>query len=91
MTAQRAGRGNEEWFEFFPVESVISKDFAAEDKETVLLVDIGGGIGHDLRAFKARFPTLPGRLVLQDLPRVVDSITNRPDGIELLKYDFFTT
>ena len=89
MTAQRAGRG-EDWFNFFPVESTICKDFPTDDKDAILLVDIGGGVGHDLRAFKAKFPKLPGRLVLQDLPQVIDSITDIPDAIEPLKYDFFT-
>ena len=87
MVAQRAGRG-EDWFQYFPVEATI-KDFPANEENLVLLVDVGGGVGHDLRAFKARFPNLPGRLVLQDLPSVIDSITDIPSGIELLGHDFF--
>ncbi|KAK4099302.1 S-adenosyl-L-methionine-dependent methyltransferase [Parathielavia hyrcaniae] len=39
-----------------------------------LLVDIGGGLGHDLEAFHDRFPTAPGRLVLQDLEPVISAI-----------------
>jgi hypothetical protein len=89
MTVQRAGRGKE-WFDYFPVESTISKAFPTEDNDAVLLVDIGGGVGHDLKAFNARFPTLPGRLVLQDLPQVIENITDLPDTIEPLKYDMFT-
>ncbi len=89
MTAQRAGRG-EEWFDFFPVESTIIQDFPANDKDAVLLVDIGGGVGQDLQAFKARHSKLPGRLILQELPQVIDSITDISEGIELVKYDFFT-
>ena len=89
MTAQRAGRG-EQWFDFFPVKSTIFQNFPTDDRDVILLVDIGGGVGHDLRAFKARFPKLPGRLVLQDLPHVINSITDIPDGIEPFKYDFFT-
>ncbi len=89
MTVQRAGRG-EDWFKFFPVESTISKNFPSDDKDAVLLVDVGGGVGHDLKAFKARFPELPGRLVLQDLPQVIENIATIPDGIEPLKHDMFT-
>lgn len=88
-TVQHAGRG-EEWFNFFPVESTISKDFPTDDKDAVLLVDIGGGVGHDLKAFNARFPTLRGRLVLQDLPQVIENNTDLPNAIEPLKYDMFT-
>ena len=89
MTVQRAGRG-EEWFDFFPVESRIIQDSRPDDKDDVLLVDIGGGIGHDLLAFKARYPKLLGRLVLQELPHVIDSVTDTSESIELVKYDFFT-
>ena len=88
MTIQRAGRG-ENWFNFFPIESTICKDFPLDDKEAVLLVDIGGGRGHDLEAFRARYPKLPGRLVLEDLPQVIDSIGDLPGDIESLKCDFF--
>lgn len=89
MTVQRAGRG-EDWFKFFPVESTISKNFPSDGKDAVLLVDVGGGVGHDLKAFKARFPELPGRLVLQDLPQVIENIATIPDGIEPLEHDMFT-
>ena len=89
MTAQRAGRG-EEWFDFFPVELTIFRNLPKNNEEAVLLVDIGGGVGHDLQTFRARYPRVPGRLILQELPHVIDSITDISNGIELVKYDFFT-
>ena len=39
-----------------------------------LLVDIGGGRGHDLEAFKHTNPNAEGKLVLQDLPPVIYDI-----------------
>lgn len=84
MTMGRAFRG-EEWFEYFPVEEKLQ----ASPDETVL-VDIGGGVGHDITEFKKKFPQLPGKLVLQDLPQVIDDINEPlPDGIEAVKYDMF--
>lgn len=56
-----------------------------------LLIDIGCGLGHDLAAFHARFPTLPSRLILQDLPVVINCIQDYdldPD-IERTVHDFF--
>jgi hypothetical protein len=56
----------------------------------VLLVDIGGNQGHDLKLFQDQEPGLPGRLVLMDLPEVVNKITTPLNGIEVIPYDFFT-
>lgn len=58
--------------------------------DSVLLIDIGGNQGHDLKIFKERHPNLPGRLILQDLPEVVNKITTPLEGIEVIPYDFFT-
>lgn len=84
MTISRKGRG-EEWFEFYPVEE---KLLSAQSTNEILLVDIGGGIGHDLVAFKDRFPKAQGKLVLEDLPNVVAEAPLR-DGIEALGHNFF--
>jgi len=88
MSIPRLSFGKEEWFDFFPVEEILFKD--TENIE-VLLVDVGGGRGHDLEAFHQKFPACPGRLILQDLPSVIDEIPPVPSGIELLKHDFFAT
>jgi len=59
----------EQWFEHFPVMEKLS----GEKKEDVLLVDVGGGVGHELISLKKRFPDLEGRLVVQDIPVYITS------------------
>lgn len=85
MAVTRLHRG-EEWFEFFPV----MEKFQHTDRQRPLLIDIGGGLGHDISAFRARYPDLPGRLILQDLPVVIDQVTELGAEIDAMKYDFFT-
>ena len=35
-------------------------------------------------------PDLPGRLVAQDLPFVVEAVSGLPPGVEVQAHDFFT-
>ncbi|KAH8807896.1 S-adenosyl-L-methionine-dependent methyltransferase [Xylogone sp. PMI_703] len=94
MSAYNHGRPG--WMDpgFYPIEErllnyELSGDF---DVEPVTLVDVGGGIGHDLAKFLSRFPEAPGRFILQELPIVIKqargNTLNRK--IELMEYDFFT-
>ena len=84
MSIPRMGRG-EEWFEFFPVEEKLQVTGSEP-----LLVDIGSGLGHDLIAFKAKFPSLSGTLIAQDLPAVIQNVKDLPHGIQAKAHDFFT-
>ena len=43
------------------------------ESDVALLVDIGGGIGTDVVEFRRRYPNVPGKVVLQELPAVIDS------------------
>jgi hypothetical protein len=61
---------------------------AREDE--VLVVDIGGGAGHDLLGFRERYPEVKGRLVLEELPYVIDQVGGKLDGVELVEHDFYT-
>lgn len=79
-------RNGEDWFTFFPVAEKLS----VQDPADALLVDIGGSQGKDLAALKKLYPDLPGRLILQDLPAVVEAARDRlPHGIEVQGHDFF--
>ncbi|KAI9720080.1 MAG: hypothetical protein M1828_005808 [Chrysothrix sp. TS-e1954] len=73
---------------FYPVTKRLLSNKTSDDE--VLLVDVGGGMGHDLAHFKSEFSQAPGRLVLQERPEVVDSLKTLPGGIEAQKHDFFT-
>lgn len=75
---------------FYPLKERLEKDTHTDDKNTVFLVDVGGGLGHDLKELKAKHPGVQGRLVLQDQPEVIAQIVMASDGIELTTHDFFT-
>lgn len=85
MEGQRKGRAD--WFEYYPVEDSLCE---GSEEDFVLIVDVGGGRGHDLEALKRAFPDLRGRLVVQDLPKTIDEIDHLGPGIESMKHDFFT-
>lgn len=90
MEGQRANRAF--WGDWFPVRDVILNT-PGLSPDRPLLVDIGGGRGHDLLDFKARFPDAQGKLVLEDLPSVINEVREANDlagaGIETVNYDFF--
>ncbi|KAH7310184.1 O-methyltransferase [Rhexocercosporidium sp. MPI-PUGE-AT-0058] len=73
----------------FPVREVLGEG-ASTEPDAALLVDVGGGKGHDLVTFKKTYGDLPGRLVLQDLAGAIQQAGSLPDGIESAVYDFFT-
>ena len=88
MEGQRANRVH--WGDWFPVQERVLAG-ADSDPERALVVDIGGGRGHDLMLFQKRFPDAPGKLVLEDLPSVIDEAASDLNacGIQGVKYDFF--
>ncbi|KAF9884389.1 hypothetical protein FE257_001789 [Aspergillus nanangensis] len=77
--------GESEWFEIFPVEERLQVS-----TDRTLIVDIGGGVGHDMLTFNQKFPHLPGKLVVQDIPSVIGDIKSPlPEGIDAMTYDMF--
>ncbi|KAH8698162.1 O-methyltransferase-domain-containing protein, partial [Phaeosphaeriaceae sp. PMI808] len=88
MTVVRAGKS--QWFDVYPVEEKL-KVLCDTD---VLLVDVGGGNGHDLASF-SNIRTklcLEGRLVLQDVPAVLAHVkAEYKDTMEVQAHDFFTS
>lgn len=74
---------------FYPVPDLVMELKHADD---ILLVDVGGSVGHDLSEFHRKWPSMPGRLVLQDLPEVVEQARGMflHPRIELMAHDFFT-
>lgn len=84
-------QGRMRWMDpgLYPVQEPLV-DGASVGEQDVLLVDMGGSIGHDLSAFRRKWPNVPGRLVLQDLPEVVCSAKDLDPSIEVTAHDFFT-
>lgn len=72
------------WLSVYPV-ATEAADWSAEKS---LYVNIGGGIGHQCAQFKEKYPTLQGRIVLQDLPHSVAQALRTP-GVENIAHDMF--
>ncbi|PVI03456.1 sterigmatocystin 8-O-methyltransferase [Periconia macrospinosa] len=90
----------EYWHEWYDVRGRLIDGFD-EERSPVLVVDVGGGKGHDLQAFWRAFGGDEGyvgkgggerRLVLQDLQNVLDGIGEGEveAGIVKMEHDFFT-
>jgi len=86
MQSRREGRPS--WFAPYPVEENLLLGLDPSPN-AVLLIDIGGGRGHDLEKFKTTYPNHGGRLVLQDQPDVISNANFDQAGIESMPHDFF--
>lgn len=82
-TAFAEGRAS--WIDFSPIEARLGHG-AHEDKDAVPFVDVGGGLGHEGSALRTRYPGLPGRFVLQDLPAVILRV--KSDLVEPMAHNF---
>lgn len=77
-----------QWFETYPARQELSLDTLKTNKDAALVVDVGGGLGHEIAKFKENLGHLPGRLVLQDLPQTFEKVVV-PEGIDIMHHDFF--
>lgn len=73
------------WVDVYPTDEIMD----GSTEEGSLLVDIGGNIGQELDQFLGKHPATGSRLVLQDLPNVVERAVC-DSTIEKIAYDFFT-
>ena len=94
MASQRNNQTN--WISepsIFPVDN-FTIDPSDRDSESVVMVDVGGGAGHQCIALRQAHPDLRGRVVLQDLPGTI-AMTDRDAlqrlGIDAQGHDFMTT
>ena len=81
------------WTEIYPTETVLSAAAANSKGGKPLVVDVGGGKGHDLQKFLARHEAegIPdGSLVLQDLPEILKEGMVTSPIIKVQHHDFFT-
>lgn len=78
-----------QWFQVYPAKEQLANGMNAGN-DGALVVDVGGGFGHEIAKFKEANPDVPGRLILQDLQVTFNNLESKPEGIELMPYDFFT-
>lgn len=77
------------WVDFYPVkERLLDND----QSSGTFLVDVGGGLGHELADLHKKHPDIAGQLVLQDLPSVISEAQASaalPSAIKAIAHDFF--
>jgi hypothetical protein len=74
------------WLDTFPFDDIVGQQ---SSKETILFVDVGSALGHQSLLLRERFPSLPGRVIIQDQKQVID-MAQPSNDIEAQVYDFFT-
>jgi len=87
MAGRRKGAAR--FVDVYPAESQLQGTLRNEE-DAVLLVDIGGNQGHDLKLFHQTYSNLSGRLILMDLPEAIENNKSDMTGIEMIPYDFYT-
>lgn len=81
--------GRPHWIDpsVYPVQERLI-DGADSSPDAPFLVDIGGNVGHDLKRFQSRYPNVSRKLILQDLPMMIDQIKDLDPAIIRMGYDF---
>ena len=87
MSTQREGHQN--WLDFYPADQQLGQGFTGGE-DAVMVVDVGGAVGHELELIKSTYPTLPGRFILQDLTETIKKCHSNP-VFEAMVHDFFTS
>ena len=86
MSAQREGRAY--WLDFYPFEQKLSAQ-GRDEEHDILFVDVGGALGSEIKELRKKYPSLKGRMILQDRQQTIDHVSPDP-GMEAMVYDFFT-
>lgn len=79
--------GHKAWTDVYPVAERLGKG-ASTESDAVMMVDVGGGQGHQAIDLKKSFPDLPGRFVVQDLPFAFPPEEQRVKDVEFMVHDF---
>lgn len=72
------------WLSVYP----ILEETQGWNPELPVFIDMGGGIGHQCAELKAKYPQLPGRVILQELPHCINDALPTP-GVENIVHDIF--
>jgi len=74
---------------FYPVSERLIEHFDSGISD-ILLVDVGGGLGRDLRQLREKYPLAPGKLILQDRNEVISAIPADSQIVfTCMAHDFF--
>jgi hypothetical protein len=84
MSIRRQG-AQETWLSVYPVE----EETQEWSPSKAVYVNIGGNVGMQNAEFKAKYPNVAGRVILQDRPENIEKAIQTP-GVENIAYDFFT-
>ncbi|KAK1069941.1 hypothetical protein LTR74_004572 [Friedmanniomyces endolithicus] len=84
MDGLYGGPARAPWWTWYPIEDVLAVD------SDVAFVDVAGGNGHQTAGLLRAFPGIKGRLIVQDLPEVIEGIKVLDPRIERMPYDFLT-
>lgn len=86
--------GRQRWFDldYYPVEERLISGASRDDgEEGVFLVDVGGGTGHDVNGLREAFgDRVPGKLVLQDRPEIIEHAAIDSERDVKMAHDFLT-
>ena len=79
------------WFDVYPAaEKLFPTEASQRGDEDVVMVDVGGGRGHDTVALKEAFPDQRGRYIVQDLPETLEGLTkDNLKGVEPMVVNIF--
>lgn len=85
------GAGRPGWVDWFPVKEKLLDDPSRPIMPNgVLYVDVAGGRGHDLLAFKRKFAEYCGEYFLLDLPHIAEDHTlDLGMNVHRIGFDFF--
>ncbi|TGO37663.1 hypothetical protein BHYA_0092g00460 [Botrytis hyacinthi] len=81
--------GHKNFLDIYPAMDRLAAG-ASTDSEAVMMVDVGGGQGHQAIAMKKKFPDLPGRYIVTDLAHGLPVERDESTGVEFLVHDFMT-
>lgn len=74
----------------FPIQEQLI-DGAHKSHDAPFWVDIGGCLGQDLLDLRRHYPSIPGKLILQDLPPVIEQVKKiQQTSFTAMEHDFFT-
>ena len=77
------------WYDVYSVDRILIDDQNSKESN-VFVLDIAGCGGYDLSSCAKRYPDVPGRLILQDVPDVINNLENSHEDVKRMIYNVVT-